>query len=49
MIWEYIFYYELYDGVKGSQTLELTDDELWEVCIKYDCDGDILWWDYEQI
>lgn len=46
---KYMFYYELYDGVTGSQTLELTDDEIWEVFIKYDCDGDIVWWECDEI
>lgn len=46
---KYIFYYEIYDGTKGSEELELTNVELREMCIKLNCDCDLVWWDYEEV
>lgn len=45
----YMFYYEIYDGTKGSGELELTLDELELMCLKYDNDCDLVWWDYELV
>lgn len=43
----YTFYYEIYDGTKGNQTFILTLEELEQMCLKFDDDCDLVWWDYE--
>lgn len=45
----YVFYYELYDGVKNSIRTNLTLDGLQTMCSKYDNDPDIIWWDFSSI
>lgn len=44
-----IFFYELYDGVTGEKELTLTISELRRECEKFDNDGDVVWWDYEEV
>lgn len=44
----YTFFYDLYDGTRCSDSYRLNENELAEMCEKYDNNSDIIWWNYDE-
>lgn len=43
----YEFIYELYDGVVGTELVN--EEELEATCLRYDNNGDVVWWNYGEV